>query len=73
MQKQLEFWQKVIYQLKEILNSVKDTLTETNPDYDIAIKRLHLYDIKLVTFGVDRKRNLIIQFPILCNHTHDNH
>ena len=29
------------------------------------IKRLHLYyDIKLVTFGLDRKRNLIIQFPI---------
>ena len=29
------------------------------------IKRLHLYyDIKLVTFGIDRKRNLIIQFPI---------
>ena len=29
------------------------------------IKRLHLYyDMKLVTFGIDRKRNLIIQFPI---------
>ena len=29
------------------------------------MKRLHLYyDIKLVTFGIDRKRNLIIQFPI---------
>ena len=29
------------------------------------IKRLHLYyDMKLVTFGIDRKRNLIIQLPI---------
>ena len=28
--------------LKEILKSVKDTLTKTNPDYDIVIKRLHL-------------------------------
>ena len=29
------------------------------------IKRLHLYyDMKLVTFGIDKKRNLIIQFPI---------
>ena len=29
------------------------------------IKRLHLYyDMKLVTFGIIRKRNLIIQFPI---------
>ena len=36
-----------------------------NPDYDIIIKRLHLYhDMKLVTFGVDRDRNLIIQFPV---------
>ena len=51
--------------LQEILNSVKDTLTKTNPDYNIIIKRLHLYyDMKLVTFGIDRKRNLIIQFPI---------
>ena len=32
-------------------------LTKTNPDYDIVIKRLHLYyDIKLVTFGIDRKQ-----------------
>ena len=37
--------------LQEILKSVKDTLTKTNPDYDIVIKRLHLhYDMKLVTF-----------------------
>ena len=37
--------------LQEILKSVKDTLTKTNPDYDIIIKRLHLhYDMKLVTF-----------------------
>ena len=40
-------------------------LTKINPDYDIVMKRLHLYyDMKLVTFGIDRKRNLIIQFPI---------
>ena len=36
-----------------------------NPDYDIVIKRLHLnYDIKLVTFSIDRDQNLIIQFPV---------
>ena len=53
------------YKLKEILNSVKVTLTKSNPDYDIVIKRLHLYyDMKLVTFGTERDRNLIIQFPI---------
>ena len=40
-------------------------MPQTNPDYDIIIKRLHLYyDMKLVTFGKDRKRNLIIQYPI---------
>ena len=40
-------------------------LIKTNPEYDIVIKRLHLYyDMKFVTFGIDRKRNLIIQFPI---------
>ena len=51
--------------LQGILTLVKDMLGKTNPDYDIVIKRLHLYsDMKLVTFGIDRKRNLIIQFPI---------
>ena len=51
--------------LQEILGSVKEALIKTNPEYDIVIKRLHLYyNMKLVTFGIDRKRNLIIQFPI---------
>ena len=36
-----------------------------NPDYDIVIKRLHLYYVmKLVTFSIDRDKNLIIQFPV---------
>ena len=51
--------------LQEILKSVEETLIKTNPDYDIVIKRLHLYyNMKLVTLGIDRKRNLIIQSPI---------
>ena len=51
--------------LLEILASVNETLTKTNCDYDIVIKRLHLhYDRKLVIFSIDKKRNLIIQFPI---------
>ena len=51
--------------LKEILDLVKEMLIKTNPDYDIVIKRLHLYyDMKLVAFGIDKKRNLIIQFPV---------
>ena len=53
------------YKLQEIMNSVKETLTKSNPDYDIVIKRLHIYyGMKLVTFRIDKDRNLIIQFPI---------
>ena len=51
--------------LQEILDSLKEALIKTNPEHDIVIKRVHLYyNMKLVTFGIDRKRNLIIQFPI---------
>ena len=51
--------------LQEILNSIKEMLIKTNPDYDIVIKRLHLcYNMKLVTFRIDRHRNLIIHFPV---------
>ena len=33
----------------------------TNPDYDLVIDRLHLYyDMQLVTFGINKDRNLII-------------
>ena len=49
--------------LQEILDKVKKAAQITNPNYDIVIKRLHLYyDMKLVTFGIDEYRNLVIQF-----------
>ena len=51
--------------LREIFNEVKAALWKTNPDYDLVIDRLHLYyDMQLVTFGIDKNKNLIIQFPI---------
>ena len=51
--------------LQEILIEVKKTLQITNPDYDLVIDRLHLfYDMPLITFGIDKDMNLIIQFPI---------
>ena len=51
--------------LKEILNEVRKTLRTTNPDYDLVIDRLHLYyNMQLGTFGIDKDRNLIIQFPV---------
>ena len=38
--------------LQEILGKVNKAIQITNPDYNIVIKRLHLYcDMKLVTFG----------------------
>ena len=47
--------------LKEILNEVKNIIQITNPDYDIIIKRLPLYyDMKLVIFGINEERNLIV-------------
>ena len=51
--------------LKEILSKVKIAIRKTNPDYNLVIDRLHLYyGMKLVTFSIDIKRNLIIQFPV---------
>ena len=51
--------------LKEILNVVRNMVRKTNPDYDLVIKRLYLYyDMKLVTFCIDKDKNLIIQFPV---------
>ena len=51
--------------LKKILNAVRNTVRKTNSDYDLVIKSLHLYyDMKLVTFGIDSVRNLIVQFPV---------
>ena len=44
--------------LKEILNTVRNTVRKTNPDYDLVIKRLYLYcDMKLVIFGIGRDKN----------------
>ena len=51
--------------LREILNEVKTALWKNNPDHDLVIDRLHLYyDMQLVTFGIDKDINLIIQFPV---------
>ena len=50
---------------KEILNDVKTAIRKTNPDYDLVIDRIHLYyNMQLVTFGTDKDKNVIIQFPI---------
>ena len=52
--------------LRHILNDVKTAIWKTNPDYDLVIDRLHLYYNKqLVTFGINKDKNLVVQFPII--------
>ena len=51
--------------LERILNKVRAALLKTNKDYDLLLTCLYLYyDMKLVTFGIDEERNLIIKFPV---------
>ena len=51
--------------LLDILAEVKKSLQHTNPDYTLVLERMHLYyDMQLVTFGIDRDMNLIIQFLV---------
>ena len=51
--------------LEAILQQVQLAITKSNQDYEIVLNRLYLYyDMKLVTFGIDYQKNLIIQFPV---------
>ena len=51
--------------LQEILAEVKKSLHQPNPDYTLVLDKLHLYyDKQLVTFGIDKDMNLVIQFPV---------
>ena len=51
--------------LQGILAEVKKSLHHTNPDYSLVLDRLHLYyDMQLVTFGIDKDMNLVIQFLV---------
>ena len=44
---------------------VKKSLHHTNPDYTLVLDRLHLYyNMQLVTFGIDKDMNLVIQFLV---------
>ena len=60
--------------LNIILQKVRETIQKENKDYDILIKRLYLYyNMKLVTFGIDDKRNLIVQFPVFVHPHNQQH
>ena len=52
--------------LARILQEVKQVLLKTKKNYGLVKKGMYkYYDRKLVTFGIDRNRNLIIQFPVV--------
>ena len=47
------------------MQEVKQVLLKTNRNYGLVIKgKYKYYDMKLVTFGIDQNRNLIIRFPV---------
>ena len=47
------------------MKQVQIAIAKTNQDYELVLNRLYLYyNMKLVTFGIDIQKNLIIQFPI---------
>ena len=51
--------------LQGILAQVKKSLRHTNPDYALVLERLHLYyNMQLVTFGIDKDMNHVIQLPV---------
>ena len=51
--------------LREILSDVKTAIQKTNLDNDLVIDRVPLYyNMQSVTFGIDKDKNLIIQFTV---------
>ena len=51
--------------LEKILKEVRIAIAKSNKDYDLVLTRLYLYyDMKLLPFGIDNQRNLIVQFPV---------
>ena len=47
--------------LEKILKEVRIAIAKSNKDYDLVLTRLYLYyDMKLVTFGIDNQRNIIV-------------
>ena len=51
--------------LEKILSEVRIAIAKSNKDYDLVLTRLYLYyDMKLVTFGIDNQRNLMVQFQV---------
>ena len=55
----------MLSKLEAILQQLQLAITKSNQNYEIVLNRLYLYyDMKLVTFGIDYQKILIIQFPV---------
>ena len=53
---------------------MRETVQKEHKNHDILLKPLYLYyDMKLVTFGIDDKRNLIVQFPVFVHPQNQQH
>ena len=51
--------------LKEILKALRNTNRETNPDYDLVIKKItSVLWYEGGTFGTNSNNNLKVQFPV---------
>ena len=60
--------------MNTILQKAREAVQQENKNYDLLIKGLYLYyDMKLVTFGIDDQRNLIVQFPVLVHPYNQQH
>ena len=51
--------------LERILSELRVAIAKINKDYNLVLTRLYLYhEMKLVMFGIDNKRNLIVHVPV---------
>ena len=51
--------------LQKNLSEVRITVARSNKDYHLVLTGLCLYyDMTLVTFGIDNKKDLVVQFPV---------
>ena len=51
--------------LEKNLKEARKAITKSSKNYDLVLSRLYLYyDMKPVPFGIDKKRNLITEFPV---------
>ena len=57
--------------LEKILKEVRIVIAKSNKDYDLVLTRLYLYyDVKLVTFGIDRQRGFDCTISCICAALH---